>query len=78
MKAILVGVSLLTRVIVPDDFNVDNLSDEDYKTLREKAWPKFHDKLNTEGVGDCIDQIDDDEESPFDENDERDTNEAKS
>jgi hypothetical protein len=65
MKAIIVEFSLTTRIIVPDDFNIDNLRDEDYDTIRERAVPRFHEKLNQEGVGDLIASIEEDEEIPF-------------
>lgn len=65
MKAILVEFSLKTRIIVPDDFDIDNMSDKDYSIIREKAVPRFHEKLNIEGVGDLLASIEDDEEMPF-------------
>ncbi len=65
MKAILVEFSLMTRIIVPDEFDVDNMSDADYETLREKAIPRFHNKLDNEGVGDMIASVTEDEEMPF-------------
>ena len=65
MKAIIVEFSLLTRIIVPDDFNIDDMSDTDYDIIREKAVPKFHDKLNEEGIGDMIASIEDDTEMPY-------------
>lgn len=64
MKAIVVEVSLMTRVIVPDDFNVGNLSNEDYKTLREKALPKFRSILESD-MNENLGEIRDDEECPF-------------
>ncbi len=69
MKAISVEVSLMTRVIVPDDFNVDDLRDEDYKTLREKALPRLKDILETD-MCENLGEIKDDEEVPFGELDE--------
>ncbi len=65
MKSILVEFSLTTRIVVPDDFDVDNMSDSDYDIIREKAVPRFHEKLDTEGVGDMIASIEEDEEMPF-------------
>ena len=65
MKAIIVEFSLLTRMIVPDDFNIDDMSDTDYDIIREKAVPKFHDKLNEDGIGDMIASIEDDTEMPY-------------
>lgn len=65
MKAIIVEFSLLTRIIVPDDFNIDDMSDTDYDIIREKAVPKFHDKLNEDGIGDMIASIEDDTEMPY-------------
>ena len=68
MKAILVEFSLLTRIVVPDDFDIDNLTDKEYTELREKAVPKFHDKLNEDGIGDMLALIEDDTQMPYDEN----------
>lgn len=65
MKAILVEFSLTTRIIVPDDFDIDNMSDKDYSIIREKAVPRFHETLNQEGVGDLIASVDEDTEMPF-------------
>lgn len=65
MKAILVEFSLMTRIVVPDDFNIDEPSDADYDTIREKAIPRFHEKLNTEGVGDLLVSIEEDNEILF-------------
>jgi len=65
MKAILVTVSLTTRIIVPDEFDIDNLSNEDYATIREKAFPNYHNKLELDGVGDLLAEIEPDEEMPF-------------
>ncbi len=65
MKAILVEYSLMTRIIVPDDFNIDNMSDEDYKILEQKVTPRFKNKLNTDGVGDLLNSIVEDQEMPF-------------
>ncbi|HMW11137.1 MAG TPA: hypothetical protein PJ987_11905 [Bacteroidia bacterium] len=65
MKAILVEFSLKTRIIVPDNFNIDDMSDKDYDIIREKAVPRFHEKLNIEGVGDLIASVDEDTEMPF-------------
>lgn len=65
MKAILVEFSLMTRIVVSDDFDIDNLRDEDYVTLREKAVPKVRHKLDVDAVGDLISSIENDEEMPF-------------
>lgn len=65
MKAILVEFSLMTRIVVPDNFNIDDMSDEDYDIIREKAVPRFHEKLNQEGVGDLIASVEEDTEMPF-------------
>lgn len=65
MKAILVEFSLTTRIVVPDNFNIDDMSDEDYNIIREKAVPKFHEKLNQEGIGDLIASVEEDTEIPF-------------
>jgi len=65
MKAILVEFSLMTRIVVPDNFNIDDMSDEDYDIVREKAVPRFHEKLNQEGVGDLILSVEKDTEMPF-------------
>lgn len=65
MKAILVEFSLLTRIVVPDEFDIDNMSDADYATLREKAVPRFHEKLNTDGIGDLLGEVREDEEMPY-------------
>ncbi len=65
MKAILVEFSLMTRIIVPDDFDVDNLSGEDYEAIRHKAVPKFKEKLDIETVGDMLASVQEDEEVPF-------------
>ncbi len=65
MKAILVEYSLMTRIIVPDDFNIKNMSDEDDKLLKQKVTPKFHNKLNTEGVSDLLHSIVEDQDVPF-------------
>lgn len=65
MKAILVEFSLMTRIIVPDEFDIDNMSDADYATLREKAVPRFHEKLDTDGIGDLLGEVREDEECPF-------------
>lgn len=65
MKAILVEFSLMTRIVVPDDFDIDNMSDKDYNTIREKAIPKFHEQLNTDGIGDMLGVVEPDESMPF-------------
>lgn len=65
MKAILVTVSLTTRIVVDDEFNIDELRDEDYNTIRQKAYPRLIDALHTNGVGDSITEIDDDTVIPF-------------
>ena len=65
MKAILVEFSLITRIVVPDSFDIDNMSNEDYNIIREKAVPKFHEKLNQEGIGDLIASVEEDTEMPF-------------
>lgn len=65
MKAILVEFCLMTRIVVPDNFNIDDMSDEDYDIIREKAVPRFHEKLNQEGVGDLIASVEEDTEIPF-------------
>lgn len=65
MKAILVEFSLMTRIIVPDEFDIDNMSDADYATLREKAVPRLHEKLDTEGIGDLLGEVREDEEIPY-------------
>lgn len=65
MKAILVEFSLTTRIVVPDDFDIDDMRDAEYKLIREKAIPRFKEKLETEGVGDMIASIQEDEEMPF-------------
>ncbi len=65
MKAILVEFSLMTRIIVPDEFDIDNMSDADYATLREKAVPRFHEKLDTDGIGDLLGEVREDEEMPY-------------
>lgn len=65
MKAILVEFSLMTRIVVPDDFDIDNMSDKDYDIIREKAVPNFHNKLNEDGIGDMIASIEDDTEVPY-------------
>lgn len=65
MKAILVEFSLLTRIVVPDDFDIEDLTDKEYIELREKALPKFHEKLREDGVGDMLVSIEDDTEMPF-------------
>ena len=41
------------------------MSDKDYDIIREKAVPRFHEKLNIEGVGDLIASVDEDTEMPF-------------
>mgnify|MGYP003440406941 FL=1 len=41
------------------------MSDTDYDIIREKAVPKFHDKLNEDGIGDMIASIEDDTEMPY-------------
>jgi len=72
MKAILVTFSLTTRIIVDDNFNIDEPSNEDYHTIREKAVPKFHEKLDQEGIGDMLssDGLEEDFECPYEEDDE--------
>lgn len=65
MKAILVEYSLMTRILVPDDFNIASLSDEDAKLLEQKVTPKFKDKLNTDGVYDLLNSIAEDQDMPF-------------
>lgn len=72
MKAILVTFSLTTRIIVDDNFNINEPSNEDYKTIREKAVPKFHEKLDQEGVGDMLlsDGLEEDFECPYEKGDE--------
>ena len=65
MKAIIVEFSLMTRIVVPDNFNIDDMSEEDYDIIREKAVPRFHEKLNQEGIGDLIASVEEDTEMPF-------------
>lgn len=65
MKAILVEFSLMTRILVPDEFDIDNMSDAEYETLREKVIPRFHNKLDTEGIGDMLASVEPDEEVPY-------------
>lgn len=72
MKAILVTFSLTTRIIVDDDFNINEPSYQDYGTIRAKAVPKFHEKLDTEGIGDILpaDGLEEDFECPYEEGEE--------
>ena len=65
MKAILVEMGVMTRIIVDDDFNVDELTDKDYEVLRKKALPRIIDALKTNAIGDSLGEIKDDEEIPF-------------
>ena len=67
MKAILVTVSVTTRIVVPDDFNIDDPSEKDYELIREKAYPRLHRNLDENGVGDSLpaDGLEEDTEMPF-------------
>lgn len=65
MKAIIVEFSITTRILVPDDFNIDNLNDKEYEEIRNKAVPRFHHKLDIDGVGDMLASIEDDTEMPY-------------
>jgi hypothetical protein len=64
MKAILVTVSVTTRVIVPDNFSIDNPTVEDDNILKSLAAPRLTRTLNDDFF-DNIDVIMDDEECPF-------------
>lgn len=65
MKAILVTVELTTRIIVNDDFNIDEPSDADYKALKEIAVPNLNLALHTNGIGDILTQVEEDIEVPY-------------
>ena len=65
MKAVLVSVSLQTRIVVPDDFNPDELNDKDYETIRDKAYPQFFEAMRINGVGDSLDECKEDTECPY-------------
>jgi hypothetical protein len=53
----LIGISLLTRVIVDEDWNEEELNDI--------AVRQFKEKLDTEGIWDSVDQNTLDEELPY-------------
>lgn len=80
MKAILVSISLQTRIVVPDDFNLDELRDKEYETIRNKAWPNLFEAMRINGVGDSLDEVVEDTECPYGtfDMDELENNEAES
>ncbi len=65
MKAILVTLEVTTRIIVPDDFNTNELRDEDYDTVRQKALPKSQEVLRLDAIGDHLTTVEEDTECPF-------------
>lgn len=69
MKAILVSVSLMTRIIVEDDFDTEELKDQDYDTIRKLAYPRLVEQLYNDGVGDHLEEVFEDESMPFDQSD---------
>ena len=69
MKAILVSVSLMTRIIVDDDFDTDELRNQDYDTIRELAYPRLMAQLKNDGVGDHLEEVIEDTECPYEEGD---------
>jgi hypothetical protein len=70
MKAILVTVEITTRIIVDDEFDLDDMRNEDYDTVREKAYPRIIENLTTDAVGDHLTEVVLDGEIPFGELDE--------
>jgi len=57
----LVCVSLMTRVIVDENLSEDEL----LEVAMKQARPQFIDKLETDGLADRLESIEDDEECPF-------------
>jgi len=65
MKAIIVEFSLKERLLVPDDFDVDNISDENYKELKKRAIPKIQKNINTGSIGNMLSSVTEDMECPI-------------
>lgn len=66
MKAILIDFLAMTRIVVPDDFDIDNPTKDDksYKMLIEKLKPKMReivDNMDANNIG----LAEEDTETPF-------------
>lgn len=65
MKAIILYVSVGTRIVVPDEMNIDNLTGEDYELLANKSKSRLINNLKTSGMGDILESIEEDTQMPF-------------
>ena len=59
--AMLVCVSLMTRVIVDENLTEDELLEEAMKQAR----PKLIEKITLDGLGDHLESLENDEECPY-------------
>ena len=59
-KAILVTIELTTRILVDEDFDIDNIGMKEANILSDKCVPKYKEKLQIEGVAEHLSQIEDD------------------